>query len=558
MLRCTCSQALIGVLVAVSLSAATAAGQTTWYVDDDAPLGGDGQSWQTAFRYLQDALWEVHEEVDSVEIRVAGGTYRPDQDEGGQYEPGYPGSVFFIFRPEVVLRGGYRGLSGGGDPDERDIALFPSVLSGDIEGNDEPGFVNYEDNCYSLLGCAGVDETTVIDGFTLTGANSDEDFPETCGAMGLCDSASPTIVSCTFTRNRSGWGAGINIASDSSDRRPTLIECRFVDNLAVGDGGAMHLGHANPTLIRCVFSGNSAKRGGAIYSRSSGQPTAIQCVFVGNEATEYGGGVCQRYRSGPLLCAQCLFSGNRAGIDGGAVHGGSVGADRLANCTFAGNVAAGSVGGVHSYAVDVVNCVFRDNSDSGGSNELAQLYVGSHYLPSHVNYTCLQGWTGDLGGVGNFGDDPLFVDADGPDNDPNTWQDNDYRLSPGSPCIDAGWNAALSGDPFDLDADGILAEFAPLDLEGGPRFVDDPNTPDTGLGCAPIVDMGAYEFGEAGGDPCFGDLDCDRAVDLGDLAALLGQYGSSAGVFDSDLDADGDVDLSDLEALLLAYGTACE
>lgn len=28
----------------------------TLYVDDDAPLGGDGTSWDTAYRFLQDAL----------------------------------------------------------------------------------------------------------------------------------------------------------------------------------------------------------------------------------------------------------------------------------------------------------------------------------------------------------------------------------------------------------------------------------------------------------------------------------------------------------------------
>ncbi len=60
-------------------------------------------------------------------------------------------------------------------------------------------------------------------------------------------------------------------------------------------------------------------------------------------------------------------------------------------------------------------------------------------------------------------------------------------------------------------------------------------------------------------DPCFGDLDGDRDIDLADLAQLLANYGTTSGAVyeDGDLDYDGDVDLSDLAALLAVYGTTC-
>ena len=47
------SVAAVTLLLAVSAQA-----QTVYYVDDDAPLGGDGTSWSTAFKFLQDALGE--------------------------------------------------------------------------------------------------------------------------------------------------------------------------------------------------------------------------------------------------------------------------------------------------------------------------------------------------------------------------------------------------------------------------------------------------------------------------------------------------------------------
>ncbi len=79
---------------------------------------------------------------------------------------------------------------------------------------------------------------------------------------------------------------------------------------------------------------------------------------------------------------------------------------------------------------------------------------------------------GSFPGTGNIDADPLFVDSDG----------GDYRLSAGSPCIDAGDNTAIP--------------FKTTDLDGNPRLIDDRATPDTGVPFVngPIVDMGAYEY----------------------------------------------------------------
>ena len=130
-------------------------------------------------------------------------------------------------------------------------------------------------------------------------------------------------------------------------------------------------------------------------------------------------------------------------------------------------------------------------------------------------------------------------------------------MSAGSPCIDAGCNWGVPPDSADLDDDGDVTEITPLDLDGEGRFFDDPNKPDTGCGNAPIVDMGSYEFGGTGPQPCLGDLDDDRDVDFADLATLLAVYGDT-GTCEGDLDCDGDVDLADLAALLANYGMACD
>ncbi len=145
-------------------------------------------------------------------------------------------------------------------------------------------------------------------------------------------------------------------------------------------------------------------------------------------------------------------------------------------------------------------------------------------------------------GSGNIAADPLFVNATG----------GDVRLSPGSPCIDAGSNEAVPADSADLDGDGDTTEPIPFDLAGNPRFVDDPNTPDTGVGTPPIVDMGAYEYQ---GIPC--DLDIDGDVDVDDYWIFGDAFGQSTGSPEynpaCDFDGDGTVTLVDYQMWLQCY-----
>jgi cysteine-rich repeat protein len=105
-------------------------------------------------------------------------------------------------------------------------------------------------------------------------------------------------------------------------------------------------------------------------------------------------------------------------------------------------------------------------------------------------------------GVGNIDDDPHFVDPDGLDDTPGT-TDDDMHLSGGSPCIDAGDNTAV---PVGVTTD----------LDGNPRFVDDPGTPDTGNGTPPMTDMGAYEYEACGNGVVDPGEECDDGSDNSD------------------------------------------
>ena len=90
-----------------------------------------------------------------------------------------------------------------------------------------------------------------------------------------------------------------------------------------------------------------------------------------------------------------------------------------------------------------------------------------------------------------------------------------------------------------------------------------------GTGGSPaIADGTVYTFGQDGlyafepPPSCLADLNGDGAVNLVDLATLLGSYGNMRGDYgfdsDADLNRDGTVDLSDLATLLGVYGATCE
>ena len=83
MWKLTLGQSACATLLITSLSlASTASGDVVLFVDDDAPPGGDGMSWDSAYRFLQDAFAYADNQGNfTIEIRVAQGVYQPDRTQ---------------------------------------------------------------------------------------------------------------------------------------------------------------------------------------------------------------------------------------------------------------------------------------------------------------------------------------------------------------------------------------------------------------------------------------------------------------------------------------------
>ena len=130
---------------------------TVIYVDEDATGADDGTTWENAYNFLQDALADADFSANPVEIRVAEGVYTPDSSSAVPGGTGDREATFSLING-ISLMGGYAGY-GEPNPDIRDIGLYETVLSGDLDGNDVQVLDLYDlldeptrgENCYNVV-----------------------------------------------------------------------------------------------------------------------------------------------------------------------------------------------------------------------------------------------------------------------------------------------------------------------------------------------------------------------------------------------------------------------
>ena len=401
----------VSVWAAVLLCAAGATGafgQAVVYVDDDAPAGGDGTTWATAFRYLQDGL---HAAAAGCEIRVAGGVYRPDQDEGGQVTPGDREATFHLADDYTVV-GGHAGLADPEAPDVRDVVLHVSVLSGDLAENDvqldwpetllsEP---TREENSYHVLTASGA--WAELHGVFVTGGQAN----------------GPTYV---------GGGALWNTYG-----RVSLVDCMFVGNAAYPEGGAIFNDGGELTLAGCVLSGNRTFNGGGINTEH-GTVTVRACTFERNYAESLGGGLFTSHGSITVLASRFL---RNYASHGGAIANTHAPTAIVSNCLIIRNMAEeGSALRTEYSTTDVSNTILWHNVPIGV--QFAHGYSGI----TNVSYSCVED---GRDGVGNIDTNPMLVG-------------DRAHLRPDSPCIDAGDPNGDYAGQVDVDGEPLVSGAGP-------------------------------------------------------------------------------------------------
>jgi predicted outer membrane repeat protein len=434
---------------------------TIWYVDASAPPGGNGSA-ASPFDSLAPAFAAA---ISGDTIRVLDGVYTGAQNQNLDFGP----------RNLVV-----QSVNGAAN----------CVIDEQLVGR-----------AFILAGHQTAQSR--IEGFTIrngqapgTGAGG----AITTGSYGPNSAQSVTIRNCVFVSCNAYSGGAVNAAYDA------IIQACVFRSCSAGNGGAISMNSAH--VSRCLFESNSSPNGGAILVAGTADAAITHCVFLTNTSSDRGGAIKSRSYQSTTFVDDCLFAGNTAATYGGGIEVDFEGSNNLATCkitqcTFSGNSAQFG-GAVHCGTCSIVtidNAILWGDSAPNGS-ELSQVQTLGPIAHLDVRYCDVLGGQAGLfhtgtgvvtWGSGNLSVDPMFANPSGADGNPLTFDDNDYRLSLASRCIDAANNAAIPSDLNDIDNDGDKAEPTPLDLDLMPRRQDIPSVPDTGSGQPPIVDMGCYE-----------------------------------------------------------------
>lgn len=399
------------------------------YVTPSGAGSMNGTTWANAFPgvSLQTA---INASAPGEEVWVMNGTYFTTNTANR--------NIYFNMLNGVSIYGSFNGtevlLS------QRNFSCgFTSVLSAEI------GVPGNADNSYHVINNSSLNNTAILDGFTITGANANFDLlgndnRSLGGGMlnnaangGIC---SPTIRNCLFTFNTAVFGGGIfNHGQNSGNANPVITNCIFVLNTATSGGGGIdnfgYNGNASPVITNSIFYNNTAlSRAGAMYCWGGGNGNAslviLNSLFVNNSSADGGGIVSDRTN----------FAAGNSGTANPTIR----------NSIFWGNMASGT--GPQFYILGNANFTAT----------FSAIDISNQNIPHTI--------TGP--GTGNIFSAPTFVnigDADGAD---NCWLtiDDGLQLQAGSAGIDAGNNI---GVPL-------------FDIRNNNR-----------IGNA-VVDMSAYEF----------------------------------------------------------------
>ncbi|MBV6643195.1 MAG: T9SS type A sorting domain-containing protein [Cyclobacteriaceae bacterium] len=519
------------------------------YVNKEASLGGNGESWETAYKYLIDGLKESGN-FDT--IWVAKGIYYPDESELNYATDNDPTSYFSFFSKQLKIFGGFSGNET--QLNQRNETENLTILSGDIEQNDVTDSNGITPDTSSVVGrnsynifywYGGSTPQMTIDGFVFTGGFADGDFSEesiegTETGGGLSNSwranggktevilknlnfignygnygasmyiyngegeASFVIDSCNFQSNASSHSI-VRLTGYYSEFVPELNNLKFLDN----SGNALHLDLENTIYDnRTFYLQNSSfiNNQRAVNIDADGYTKLLfnYLEIVNNQTGIYLNNIARLHLdiyNSKLINNQTGLNFSNQNFFESSIHNtifsshdisislgndGSPNPIEIGNCTFVENdQSISSFGADVNLKNSIVYGYQIDPNNQFSFTFFGEIYVANSIIKGSGGSTNWNSVFGTDGG-NNLDTDPLFVNVYGSDSVIGS-TDDDYRIGGFSPAVDNGSNSFVSLDKYDFNNNGDSTEILPYDLYLNPRISTFKNTN--------IVDMGAFEFG---------------------------------------------------------------
>jgi len=292
------------------------------HVDGSVPASGDGLTWSTAYKTIQEAVNGAT--VPLTDIWVKQGTYLLTSQ--------------INVDKRVGIYGGFAGSETARS--QRNWLANVTTINGQV----------------SVYHCFYVTANAVIDGFTITGGNANGSvYPDNCGGGIYNDSFSTTIRNCILYNNTAKWGGGIyndTIPGPSTwpfppgfiPNEPMITNCTFHHNTATIHGGGIYNQFCYPTITNCTFYANTASQFGGGICDSGSVSIITNCTVYGNSASiSGGGGIFNDTRCGGTAMTNCIVWGNTGGqvifssttattycdVQGGYTGTGNINADPL-------------------------------------------------------------------------------------------------------------------------------------------------------------------------------------------------------------------------------------
>jgi hypothetical protein len=343
------------------------------YVNLDVAASGDGLSWTTAFKTVQegiDAAYSTLEPCEKCQIWIAEGSYYI-------YVDGVENTV--DVKPGIELYGGFDGAEAF--LDQRDWTAHVTTL----DGHEYEGGGNRVQTVVTTRG------RNVVDGFVITGG-----YIEGFGSGVLMEGPDFTLANSTV-RDNSSWGSG-GIYSEIEFGTTVLKDSTFSNN------GGITLGYGDFTVQSCVFDHDSLSIG------LTDAGLVSNCFFNGHGLVVIGGTVsisasivtCEdsvgiRVLNGALVeitsseitnCTGSTTSGGGLDVVNSTVH--------VSDTVFAHNQSGWGGGAYLTYTAEdlgettFTNCIFYDNHAVNAGDALWGRATVEGCV--FVNTTSLLGW----------------------------------------------------------------------------------------------------------------------------------------------------------------------